>query len=203
MANTKTTEPTITLADIIKLEETRTAAQREAGRLQTLIRNRVEVWETRRATQTVLTAHGTREQRDVEVPMRVTKPVDRLERLRALRALPDAEEALLLAEEQLERGRATFTEAQRERRAVLVARLDQEAAAEMTKVFETTDKAAGLWHMFAAASRRRDAELLTTEDRGAFAMPRYTDQVFWPLADAPEERSQWALFRARLTDAAR
>lgn len=197
---TKTTESTMTREALTRLEAAHAAAEREAGRLRTLARGgEVGQWSTRREEQRTLTRAGIQTV-EVERPVYETRQVERLERLQAQRALPEAEERVLRAEEALVQAREAFTEAQQQRRRALVDAYDREVADEVRKLVQATDATAALWQRFTERNRARDAEYLATGDLNAFGWAKYADLSFPPLTDTPGEPSQWSLFRARVTE---
>lgn len=167
-------------------------------RLRALSRGEVGAWVVRHEQHRALTREGVKAV-EVERPVYETHQVDRDERLRARRALPEAEVRLLDLEADLEAARPAFTETQRVRRADFVAQADRDSARELAELVRLTDALAQKREVFASACRDRDQAYFATSG-GVFQMQRYSDLAFPALAGAPGEPSMWARFKALLSD---
>lgn len=197
MATTTTKE--MSREALAQIEGEHRAAEQEVARLRGILSGQVGARVTRTEQVRRLTPSGPQTV-EVDVEHYETRAVSRLEALQAQRGLLAAEERLLELEVEMAEARQAFAEAQRIRRAEVVARYDAEAAKELAALVSATDVIAGKWRAFEEANRRRDVEFLATGDRTAFAMARYADRVFGAFADTGDG-SQWARFKALQADA--
>ena len=129
------------------------------GRLRALASGEVSTWTTRREQSRALTQMGPIEVIDVDVPNLETRQVGPLERMRARPVLPDAEDRLLLAEEQREQARRAAALATRAEQAAAIAAGHAEVRRELPKLIRELRGLQQTMQGFAAKMAALDAQL--------------------------------------------
>jgi hypothetical protein len=161
VTTTKTTE-TVDESLVLSVAEAEAqvaAARAEVARLQALVSGEIGSWTTRLEERRVLTKTGRVEVIAEDVPHRASRQVGPLERIQARRALPDTEDQLLLAEEQLALARqAGAGRARAEQAAALEAGLS-EVRRELPKLIRELRGIQARVQTFAAKMEALDAPL--------------------------------------------
>jgi hypothetical protein len=145
-------------------------AQAELVQLQQRAAGSIEHRTTRREQHTVIQQTGRAEVVDVDVPLVETEHVGPLGRLRARRALADAEDRVALAEERLEEARLVAARDARAQRAEAIERGERAVQAELPRLIAQLRSAQQAMQAFAA----RMAELDRPLEGG-----RYFQEAVW------------------------